>query len=184
MKRNIYISYIHSDSMNFKFKIMDRFKGRKYKFSDEEITSTLRSEEDLLKIAKKVSHMDVTVVLLSRNTLKSDLAQIEIEYSLSNPYSKSTKGLIGVVVPDKGNDYSYLMKKGPKGIWRADKSKLPTLISYNINNEVTVENKNNINYDSFISIYRWEDFINDFNNCVNIAYEKANESLEKYKITL
>ncbi len=76
-----------------------------------------------------------------------------------------------------------MMKKGHKGIWRADKSKLPTLMSYNINNEVVVENKNNVNYDSFISIYRWEDFINDFNNCVNIAYEKANESLDKYKIT-
>jgi hypothetical protein len=57
-------------------------------------------------------------------------------------------------------------------------------MSYNIDNEVVVENKNNVNYDSFISIYRWEDFINDFNNCINIAYEKANESLDKYKITL
>jgi hypothetical protein len=184
MKRNIYISYIHEESKNFKFKIMDKFKGRKYKFSDEVDESSIRSEEDLLKIAKKISHMDVTVVLLSRGTLKSDLAPIEIEYSLSNPYSERTKGVIGVVVPDKGNDYSYLMKKGPKGIWRADKSKLPSLISYNINNEVNVENKNNINYESFISIYRWEDFINDFNNCVNIAYEKANDLLENYKIEL
>ena len=183
MKRNIYISYIHSDSNNFIFKIMDKFKGRKYKISDEETDSTIRSEEDLLKIAKKISHMDVTVVLLSRNTLKSDLAQIEIEYSLNNPYSKSTKGIIGVVIPDKGNDYSYIMKKGHKSIWRADKDKLPTLMSYNIINEVQVENKNNVNYDSFISIYRWEDFINDFNNCIDIAYEKANESLDKYIIT-
>ncbi len=183
MKRNIYISYVHSDSMNFKFKIMDKFKGRKYKFSDEEIDSTILSDEFLLKLEKKISHMDVTVVLLSRNIIKSDIMPLEIEYSLNNAHSKSTKGIIGVVIPDKGNDYSYMMKKGHKGIWRADKSKLPTLMSYNINNEVVVENKNNVNYDSFISIYRWEDFINDFNNCVNIAYEKANESLDKYKIT-
>ena len=47
MKRNIYISYIHSDSANFKFKIMDKFKGRKYKFSDEEIDSTMFSEDTL-----------------------------------------------------------------------------------------------------------------------------------------
>ena len=57
MKRNIYISYIHEDSNNFKFKIMDRFKGRKYKLSDEETDSTIRSEEDLLKIAKKISQI-------------------------------------------------------------------------------------------------------------------------------
>ena len=184
MKRNIYLSYIHEDSKNFKFKITDRFKGRKYKFSDEEFKSKMHSDEDLLKIAKKISHMDVTVVLLSRNTLKSDLASIELEYSLNNPYSKTTKGIVGVVIPDKGNDYSYIMEKGSKGIWRADKDKLPTLISYNINNEVTIDNKNNVNYDSFISIYKWEDFINDFNNCVNIAYEKANELIDNYKITL
>jgi biopolymer transport protein ExbD len=162
---------------------MDKFKGRKYKFSDEEIDSTILSEETLLKLEKKISHMDVTVVLLSRNIIKSNIIPLEIEYSLNNTHSKTTKGIIGVVIPDKGNDYSYMMKKGHKGIWRADKSKLPTLMSYNINNEVVVENKNNVNYDSFISIYRWEDFINDFNNCVNIAYEKANESLDKYKIT-
>jgi len=162
---------------------MDKFKGRKYKFSDEETDSTILSDEALLKIEKKISHMDVTVVLLSRNILKSNMIPIELEYSLNNSHSKSAKGIIVVVIPDKGNDYSYMMKKGHKNIWRTDKDKLPTLISYNTLNEIVVENKNNVNYDSFISIYRWEDFINDFNNCVNIAYEKANESLDKYKIT-
>ena len=104
MKRNIYISYIHSDSMNYKFKIMDKFKGRKYKFSEEEINSTILSDETLLKLEKKVSHMDVTVVLLSRNIIKSNMIPLEIEYSLYNNHSKSTKGIIGVVIPDTGND--------------------------------------------------------------------------------
>lgn len=183
MKRNIYISYIHSDSMNFKFKIMDKFKGRKYKFSDEEFDLTSNNEEYLLKLEKKISHMDVTVVLISRNILNSKLIPLELGYSLNNTASNSTKGIIGVVIPDKGNDYSFIMKKGPKGIWGVDKSKLPKLLSSNIHNEVVVENKNDINYDSFISIYRWEDFIKDFDNCVNIAYKKANEFLEDYKIT-
>ncbi|KFZ25761.1 MAG: hypothetical protein KQ78_02056 [Candidatus Izimaplasma bacterium HR2] len=183
MKRNVYISYIHSDSMNFKFKIMDKFKGRKYKYSNEETDLTSNTKESLLKLEKKISHMDVTVVLISRNILNSNQIQHEIEYSLDNSFSNSPKGIIGVVIPDKGNDYSYIMKKGPKGTWVADKSKLPDIISSNINNEVELENKNNVNYNSFISIYKWEDFINDFNNCINIAYEKATKSLDKYKIT-
>ena len=183
MKKNIYISYIHSDSMNFKFKIMDKFKGRKYKYSNEETDSELNTDESLLKLEKKISHMDVTVVLISRNILNSNNIPLEIKYSLVNKFSKSIKGIIGVVIPDIGNDYSYIMKKGPKGIWGVDKSKLPIIISSNIHNELVLQNKNNVNYDSFISVYRWEDFIKDFNNCVNIAYEKATEYFEDYKIT-
>jgi len=183
MKRNIYISYIHSDSMNFKFKMMDKFKGRKYKYSNEDTDLTTNTEESLLKLEKKISHMDVTVVLISRNILDSDTIPYEIKYSLDNSFSNSTKGIVGVVIPDKGNDYSYIMKKGQKGIWGIDKSKLPEIISSNINNELVIQNKNNVNYDSFISIYRWEDFIRDFNNCINIAYEKANEHLNEYRIT-
>lgn len=181
MKRNIYISYNHQDSMNYKFKIMDKFKGRKYKFSDEEVID-YNSEESLLKLEKKISHMEVTVILISRNLLNSKLFPLELKYSLDNA-SKSNNGIVGVVIPDKGNDYSYLMKKGNKGIWRADKEKLPSLISANMNNEVVLQNKNDVSYDSFISVYRWEDFIGNFDNCVNIAYEKANESIEEYKIT-
>lgn len=186
MKKNIYISYIHSDSMNFKFKIMDRFKGRKYKYSNEEnnlTSNTLNTEESLLKLEKKISRMDVTVVLISRNILDSNQIPLEIKYSLNNTISNSTKGIVGVVIPDKGNDYSYIMKKGPKAIWGIDKKKLPQIISSNVHNELVLQNKNNINYDSFISIYRWEDFIKDFDNCINIAYEKANKYLEEYKIS-
>ena len=183
MKRNIYISYIHSDSMNFKFKIMDKFKGRKYKYSSEDTNSTSTTEESLLKLEKKISHMDVTVVLISRNILNSNHIPLEIKYSLDNTFSNSPKGIIGVVIPDKGNDYSYIMKKGPKNIWGVDKSKLPIIISSNIHNELVLQNKNNVNYDSFISIYRWEDFKKDFDNCVTIAYEKANQYLNEYKIT-
>jgi multiple sugar transport system permease protein len=32
MKRNVYISYIDKESMNYKFKIMDKFKGRKFAY--------------------------------------------------------------------------------------------------------------------------------------------------------
>ncbi len=183
MKKNIYISYIHSDSMNFKFKIMDKFKGRKYKYSSEEIDLTSNTEASLLKLEKKISHMDVTIILISKNILSSNRLPLEVKYSLNNTFSHSTKGVIGVVIPDIGNDYSYIMKKGPKGIWGVNKSKLPSIISSNIHNEVILQNKNNINYDSFISIYRWEDFIRDFDNCVNIAYEKANKYLNEYNIT-
>ncbi len=183
MKRNIYISYIHSDSMNFKFKIMDKFKGRKYKYSNEDTDLLPHTEESLLKLEKKISHTDVTVVLISRNILSSDTIPYEIKYSLNNTFSSSTKGIIGVVIPDKGNDYSYIMKKGQKGIWGVDKTKLPEIISSNIHNEIVIQNKNNVNYDSFISIYRWEDFIRDFDKCVNIAYEKANEYLSEYCIS-
>jgi len=191
MKKNIYISYINSESKNFKFKIMDKFKGRKYKFSDEnyDITSTSfdQSDESLSKLAKKISHSDVTVVLISRSILESKWIPLEVQYSLNLPafkgHTTKPKGVVGVVIPDKGNDYSYIMKKGLKGIWSVDKDKLPNIISSNIHNEKVIQNKNNINFDSYISVYRWEDFIGTFDNCVNSAYEKATKYLEDYNIT-
>lgn len=184
MKRNIYISYIHADSMNFKFKIMDKFRGRKYKFSDEdfniESTTMLQSEETLTKLAKSISRSDVTVVLISRNILESKWIPLEVEYSLN---SEDPKGIVGVVIPDKGNDYSYLMKKGQKGVWLVDKDKLPKIISANMHNEKVIENRNDINYNSFISVYRWEDFVRNLDVCVNAAYDKAHNGLEDYIIT-
>jgi hypothetical protein len=162
--------------------MMDKFKGRKYKYSNEDTNLTANTEESLLKLEKNISRMDVTVVLISRNILDSNTVPYEIKYSLDNSFSNSTKGIIGVVIPDKGNDYSYIMKKEQKGIWGVDKNKLPDIISSNIHNELVIQNKNNVNYDSFISVYRWEDFIRDFDNCVNIAYEKANEQLNEYRI--
>jgi hypothetical protein len=190
MKNNIYISYINNESINFKIKMMDRFKGRKYKHSDE--TYTLQTDvsqdsDELLKLAKNVSRTDVTVVFITRSILESSWIPFEVEYSL-DVYGKAHEnsapnGVIGVVIPDKGNDYSYIMKKGAKGIWQTDKSKLPSIISANMHNERIIQNKNNINYDSFISVYRWEDFIRDFNNCIEVAFDKAKNHFEDYKIT-
>lgn len=191
MKKNIYLSYIHSDSMNFKFKILDRFKGRKYKISEESYDinsqSINQSEEELSKLEKKISKSDVTVVLISKNVLDSKWIPLEVQYSIDSTNSlnneTSHKGIVGVVIPEKGNDYSYIMKKGMKGIWSVDKSKLPNIISANIHNEKVVQNKNNVNYDSFISVYRWEDFIRDFEGCINAAYDKATNYSNEYDIT-
>lgn len=189
MKKNVYISNIHAESMNFKTKIVDRFKGRKYKFSNEVLSpnEAFNNEEESLKIVKNLSKTDVTIVLISRSILDSPWISKEVELSLldKDHFGKTIplKGIIGVVIPDKGNDYSYMMKKGRKGIWMADKSKLPTIISSNMHNEKMIQNKNDINYDSFISVYRWEDFIRDFNGCVEIAADKAFKHVEDYNIT-
>ena len=190
MKKNVYISYIHAESMNYKFKLMDRFKGRKYKHSEESFdiaTTTLDNVEDQLKLAKNISRTDVTVVLLSRSALESKWMQLEVEYSLDLthhlPKLTQPKGIVGVVIPDKGNDYSYIMKKGKKGIWYADKDKLPTIISDNMFNEKVIQNKYDINYNSFISVYRWEDFVYSYDKIINAAYDKATNNFEDYKIT-
>jgi len=190
MKRNIYISYIDSESMNYKTKIMDKFKGRKYKYSDESYslseTKFEENSDELTKLAKNVSRADVTVVLISRSILDSSWIPLEVGYSLEvvsdSKAQPKPKGVIGVVIPDKGNDYSYIMKKGMKGRWKADTNKLPVIISSNILNEKEVQNKNNIHYDSFISIYRWEDFIGAFETCINSAYDKANNYFDDYNV--
>ena len=137
MKKNIYISYIDSESMNFKNKITDRFKGRKYKYSETSYdlnnTSLTQDNDESLKLAKKISHTDVTVVLITRNILESVWIPIEVGYSLdvmtNSKVQPKLNGIIGVVIPDKGNDYSFMMKKGRKGIWLADQNKLPNIIS-------------------------------------------------------
>ena len=192
MKRNIYISYNNEESMNFKNKIIDNYKGRKYKFSDESFnksnTTFEEGSEDLLKLAKSVSRTDVTVVLITRSILECSWIPYEVGYSLDvvseSKAVPNPKGIIGVVIPDKGNDYSYMMAKAKKGIWRADVNKLPAIITSNILNEKEVQNKNNVHYDSYISIYRWEDFIGDFETCINSAYDKATNYFDDYNITL
>ncbi len=176
--------------MNFKNKIMDKFKGRKYKCSDESFnistTEFKENDDQLIKLGKNVSRTDVTVVLISRSILESTWIPYEIGYSL-NVFSDSKtqskpKGVIGVVIPDIGNDYSYMLKKGSKGIWRPNINKLPDVLSSNILNEKELQNKNNIHYDSYISIYRWEDFIRDFDTCINSAYDKATNYFDDYNI--
>ena len=138
-------------------------------------------------MAKNISRTDVTVVLISRSILESKWIPLELQYSLdlSSHLHNQTKpkGIVGVVIPDKGNDYSYMMKKGIKNIWVADKAKLPNLISDNMHNEKVVQNKFDIHYNSYVSIYRWEDFVGDIENCINAAYDKANNHLEDYNIT-
>jgi hypothetical protein len=177
--------------MNYKFKITDKFRGRKYKFSSEDFDvinkAAIQDEETLLKLAKNISHSDVTVVFITRSILESKWIPIEVQYSLdhSNFFSKLvlSKGVLGVVIPDKGNDYSYIMKKGRKGIWQVDKEKIPMIISSNMHNEKQIQNKNNIHYDSFISVYRWEDFVKEFDVCIESAYDKATNYFEDYNIT-
>jgi len=190
MKKNVYISYINAESTNFKFKLMDRFKGRKYKHSEESFditTTTLENVEDQLLLAKNISRTDVTVVFITRSVLESKWIPLEVAYSLDLtehlPKLTTPRGIVGVVIPEKGNDYSYMMKKGKKGIWYADKDKLPTIISNNMFNEKVIQNKYNINYNSYISVYRWEDFVYSFDKIVNAAYDKATNTFEDYKIT-
>lgn len=190
MKRNVYISYINDEATNYKHKILDRFKGRKYKHSNESYNTNTKINDDRdeqIILAKNISRTDVTVVLISRSILESEWIPFEVGYSLdlTSEFEKLTtpKGVIGVVIPDKGNDYSYIMKKGLKGIWLADKTKLPNVISDNMHNEKVLQNKFNVNYDSYISVYRWEDFIRDFDNCIAIAYDKAINHFEDYNIT-
>jgi|LGOV01.1.fsa_nt_gb hypothetical protein len=190
MKKNVYISYINAESTNFKFKLTDRFKGRKYKSSEESFdiaTTTLDNVDDRLQLAKNISRTDVTVVFITRSVLESKWIPLEVAYSLDLtehlPKLTQPKGIVGVVIPEKGNDYSYMMKKGKKGIWYADKDKLPTIISSNMFNEKVIQNKYNINYNSYISIYRWEDFVYSFDKIVNAAYDKATNTFEDYNIT-
>ena len=176
--------------MNYKFKLMDRFKGRKYKHTDESFdvnTTTLENEEDQVLLAKNISRTDVTVVFISRSVLESKWIPLEVAYSLDLtthlPKIEKPRGIVGVVIPDKGNDYSYMMKKGKKGIWYADKDKLPAIISSNMFNEKVIQNKYNVDYNSFISLYRWEDFLYSFDKIINAAYDKATNTFEDYNIT-
>lgn len=189
MKKNVYISHIHAEAANYKFKLMDRFKGRKYKYSDESFdiaTTTLEDNEDQLLLAKNISRADITVVLITRSVLEAKWIPLEVEYSLDLtehlPKLSKPRGIVGVVIPDKGNDYSYMMKKGKKGIWYVNMDKLPKIISANMYNEKVIQNKFDINYDSYISVYRWEDFLYSYDKILNAAYDKA-YNIADYKIT-
>jgi len=191
MKRNIYISFIQSESFNYKFKMLDKYKGRKYKFSDESYDITLPqdtpTEESLLKLAKNIAHSEVTIVFITRGVLESAWIPLEVKYSLELPgdinKASTHKGILAVVIPDKGNNYGYALEQGKKGLWRPIPGVLPAIITDNMFNEKNIQNKYNVHYESYISVYRWEELLRSFDYIVEAAYNKATNFFDEYNVT-
>jgi len=170
--------------------MLDKYKGRKYKFSDDsydiKVPQTEPTEESLLKLAKNIAHSEVTIVFITRGILESKWIPLEINYSLNVPNdinkASTHKGILAVVIPDKGNDYSYILKQDRKGMWRPNKDLLPPVIWNNMFNEKEIQNKNNIHYESYISVYRWEELLRSFDYIVEAAYNKATNFYDEYNV--
>ncbi|MFK5883826.1 MAG: TIR domain-containing protein [Candidatus Izemoplasma sp.] len=189
MKKSIFISFKYSESLKFKNKLTGLLGSREYRFYGQKFENpiiTIENEEIVFNtLSDKIFQTHVTIVLITQGVLDSTWIPKEIAYSLKEiKKGKATRrsGVIGVIIPKKGNDYSYIMNKNKYGEFSIKKSLLPDIIKNNINNELTGKSKTDFDYNSFISIYRWDDFSKRAEEIIDIAYLKATEYRKDYLI--
>lgn len=173
--------------------------------SEDEDLSELSEETIWSKLKDRIYDSSITIIFISPNmkNSKSEKDQWipwEISYSLKevsrkntngDPITSKTNAIIAVVLPDSNGNYSYYLE---------DKSccssqcrmhytdKLFTIIK---KNKFNIKEPNKRKCDdgsiiwsgnhSYIEAVKWNDFINNYNYYIKLAY-KRQENIEDYNI--
>ncbi len=191
-KHRVFISYKYSEARGFRDKLLKKLGNLGHYYTGETSDSPDLTGQKTNTIKSKLSDLiystSVTIVLITPNTTKSKWIPWEINYSLreirrANRNSKRN-GIIAVVCPINGNDYSYVINND-NGSRTVKKSRLPSIINKNRYNYLTRDKyKTSINYGSYISVYRWDDFCNHLEGYIDIAYKKSTDYIEEYDLTI
>ncbi|MBN2605360.1 MAG: TIR domain-containing protein [Bacilli bacterium] len=188
-KKTIYISYKYSESLKFRNKLIDLLGNREYRYYGEKFESPVilkGTEETVYKtLHDKIYQAHVVIVLISPNLLQSTWIPLEIDNALKEiKKGKATRrcGIIGLVIPQKGNDYSFIMNKTRSGQYILKKDLLPKIIQENMNNEILPNPQKDPDLSSYISIYRWDEFTLRHEELIDLAYEKATTLRKNYKL--
>lgn len=188
-KKSIYISYKYSETLKFRNKLIELLGKREYRYYGEkfEFPVIRKGSEDTVYKAlhDKIYQAHVLIVLISPGLSKSTWIPLEIENALKElKKGKATRrcGIIGLVIPQKGNDYSFIMNKTRSGQYTVKKDLLPTIIQENMNNEIVANPSKNQDLASYISIYRWDEFTLRHEELIDLAYTKAVDLRKNYKL--
>lgn len=203
MGRKVFISYKYNDYMSLSIKYRDELikklkgEGDIYKGEDgySDDISDLKADTIKTHLKKMIHDTTVTIVLITPNITSSDWVDWEISYSLKDVTRQQEgrsrmNGVIGVICPDNNGKLSYVKQITECDTVKYLNEKIPTLISenrYNIIDKSTTKKSDcGTIYDrdlgSYCSIYIWDDFVNDIENKIEIAYEKSRKLSSDYNI--
>ena len=201
--KNVFISFRFSDGKKYKKELCDLFDNNYY-VSDfsEDIDRSNLSEETIKKyLYGKIAKSSVTIILLTKEALAhhkdntgkyDDWMYDEIRYSLEDRENNRTNGLIAIYTPEVEN---ILIQRREQRCYTCGLMHDINTITYYDNlfrvNMMNIypEYKHNrcyeiydMNYDSFCSLYSFDYFKRNINECIKIAEEKRDVKYQ-YKIT-
>ncbi len=204
MGRKTFVSYKYSDSdyanHYYRNKIMEFLKneGSVYKgedgFSDD--LTGYKAETIKNRLKPMIHDSTVTIVLITPNVVDSNWVDWEVSYSLKDVTRDKEgrsrmNGIIGVIIPDRNGRYDYIISKDSCGNSTYDKKILPEIIENNryntTNSNYTSEGKcgktHNRDYGSYCSLYKWDYFINNVDDLLEIAVKKSRSMANDYLIS-
>ncbi|MGZ9848311.1 TIR domain-containing protein [Macrococcus psychrotolerans] len=155
------------------------------------------------RLKEKIFDSSLTIVFISPNMRDFLIEENdqwipwEISYSLRdkkrNGKMSKANALLGIVLPDSTNDYSYVIKDNTCEKWNCrtiDTSKLFSIMknnTFNIKNPTFSECDNHyidkvyLGKSSYMKLVKWKDFINNINVYVDKAFV-IRENIEEYNI--
>lgn len=201
MAYNVFISFRYEDGIDYKnelSKILDK-SSILYDVSEDEDRSNM--SEDTIKqyLYKKLRRSSVIIVLLTPKAVNyrvksgkyDDWLYDELRYSLEDREENRTKGVIAVYtdsalpyITEKSSHYCEKCKKTSEVNIIKDFYNLVKKNMMNVKKEYKVNQCEGIfdsNYDSYVSLVHYSDFIQNIDFYINIAIEKKENNF-KYDI--
>lgn len=167
---------------------------------DGEDLSNFKDSTIESKLRDKIFHSSLTIVLISKGMKDNNISEEEqwipweISYSLKEIKREDnisrTNALLGIVLPDNNNSYQYFIRDN-NCVSSCSCRTLKTDILFKILQKNMFNKKEKDFYKkecntfkgnpSYIYTVKWDDFINNMDKHINIAYE-INNNISNYNI--
>ena len=158
------------------------------------------------KLRDKLFHTSLTLIFISPGMKTPYLAEKdqwipwEVSYSLRNPtredYTSGSNALLGIVLPDVHGQYTYFINSSTCSCGKMTYVSYSTNVIFDIMAKHICNRKSptihpcsqhinqqiHINAPSYMTILRWDDFINQHQESINNAL-KINADIDEYAIS-
>lgn len=193
MAVNVFVSFRYSDGNKYKEELVTKLNenSRTIDFSEDKDRSNMSEETIQMYLYDKIRKTSVTIILLTPNALNhrrncfgeyDDWMHDEIRFSLEDREQNRTSGLVAVYTKEAKD---MIIKSSTHRCTVCNETKNCTTIldfdnlvrknmfnikpSYKHNKCIDLYDTE---YDHYCQLVSYEDFINDVDKYINIAYEK------------